>query len=65
LKSFTVPTLIIHGTADQTVPIDASARPAAKGIAGSTLIEYDGAPHGLLASHKSRVIGDVMKFLSR
>lgn len=65
LKSFTVPTLIIHGTADQIVPIDTSARPAAKGIAGSTLIEYDGAPHGLLASHKSRVIGDVMQFLSR
>ena len=47
-----VPTLIIHGT-KQTVPIDASARPAAKGIAQSTLIEYDGAPHGLLASHNS------------
>jgi pimeloyl-ACP methyl ester carboxylesterase len=65
LKSFTVPTLIIHGTADQTVPIDTSGRAAAKGIAGSTLIEYDGAPHGVLASHKSRVIGDVMQFLSR
>ena len=65
LKSFTVPTLIIHGTADQTVPIDPSARAAHKGIPGSTLIEYDGAPHGLLASHKTRVIEDVMKFLSR
>jgi len=65
LRSFTVPTLVIHGTADATVPIAASARAAAKGIAGSTLIEYDGAPHGLLASHKARVIGDVMAFLSR
>ena len=65
LKSFTMPTLIIHGTADQTVPIDASGRAAAKGISGSTLIEYDGAPHGLLASHKPRLIGDVMQFLSR
>jgi len=63
LRSFTVPTLIIHGVADQTVPIDTSARAAAKGISGSTLIEYDGAPHGLLASHKARLIGDVMKFL--
>ena len=65
LRSFTVPTLIIHGTADQTVPIEPSARAAAKGISGSTLIEYDGAPHGLLASHKERVIDDVLKFLSR
>lgn len=63
LLSFTVPTLIIHGTADKTVPIDTSARQAAKGIRGSSLIEYDGAPHGLLASHKTRLIGDVMKFL--
>src|SRR5699024_5603390 len=29
LKAFRVPTLIIHGTADQTVPIDVSARQAA------------------------------------
>jgi len=46
LPAFKVPTLIIHGTEDKTVPIDASSRAAAKGIAGSTLIEYDGAPHG-------------------
>jgi non-heme chloroperoxidase len=65
LASFTVPTLIIHGTSDQTVPIDPSARAAAAGISGSTLLEYDGAPHGLLASHKSQLIADVMNFLSQ
>jgi non-heme chloroperoxidase len=65
LQSFTVPTLIIHGTADETVPIDASARAAAKGIAGSTLIEYEGGPHGLLASHKDRLTADVLAFLAR
>jgi non-heme chloroperoxidase len=63
LSSFTVPTLVIHGTGDAIVPIDASARPAAKGIAKSTLVEYDGAPHGLYASHKDRLIADVMAFL--
>jgi pimeloyl-ACP methyl ester carboxylesterase len=26
LRAFTVPTLVIHGTADATVPIDATAR---------------------------------------
>ncbi|MBA2635566.1 MAG: alpha/beta hydrolase, partial [Sphingomonas sp.] len=41
LKSFTVPTLIIHGTSDKTVPIDATAREAAKAIPGAQLIEYD------------------------
>lgn len=63
LAAFKVPTLIIHGTADKTVPIDTSGRKAAAGIANSTLIEYDGAPHGLLASHKDRLIADVLGFL--
>ena len=26
-------------------------------------IEYDGAPHGLLASHKTRLIEDVLRFV--
>jgi pimeloyl-ACP methyl ester carboxylesterase len=56
-------TLIIHGTGDKTVPIDAAGRAAAKGIANSTLIEFEGAPHCLFASHKERFIGDVLSFL--
>jgi pimeloyl-ACP methyl ester carboxylesterase len=64
LSAFTVPTLIIHGTADKTVPIDASGRAAAKGIAGSRLIEYDGAPHGLLATDKERLNQDLLSFLA-
>lgn len=64
LASFRVPTLIIHGTADKTVPIDATARKAAAGIAGSELVEYDGAPHGLLASHKERIADDVIAFIT-
>jgi non-heme chloroperoxidase len=61
--AFTVPTLILHGTGDQTVPIDTSARTAAKLISGAQLIEYDGAPHGLLATHKSEVMRDLLDFL--
>jgi non-heme chloroperoxidase len=63
LSSFKVPTLIIHGTADKTVPIDAAGRAAAKGIAGSTLIEYDGAPHGLFATEKDRLTQDMLEFI--
>jgi pimeloyl-ACP methyl ester carboxylesterase len=62
LQSFKVPTLIIHGTEDKTVPIDASGRRAVKGIAHAQFIEYDGAPHGLFASHKDRLIADVLTF---
>ncbi len=63
LASFNVPTLIIHGTADKTVPIDATGRASARAIPHATLIEYDGAPHGVLATHKERLTGDLLAFL--
>ncbi|MDZ4814086.1 MAG: alpha/beta hydrolase [Pseudomonadota bacterium] len=63
LAAFKVPTLIIHGTEDKTVPIDASARVAVQGIAQCELIEYDGAPHGLFATHKERLTKDLLDFI--
>lgn len=65
LAAFTVPTLVIHGTQDQTVPIDATGRVVAKAIPNVTYIEYDGAPHGLFATHKERLINDLLAFLRR
>jgi len=62
LKSFNLPTLIVHGTNDKTVPIDATARPAARAIRESKLIEYDEAPHGIFASHRVQLIGDLLDF---
>lgn len=63
LASFTMPTLIIHGTADKTVPIELTARAAAKAIPHAQLIEYEGAPHGVLATHKDEVTRDLIAFL--
>lgn len=63
LASFTVPTLIIHGTADKTVPIDPAGRAAAAGIPGAQLIEYDGEPHGLFATVPDRLNQDLITFL--
>lgn len=63
LASFKVPTLIIHGTDDKTVPIDTSAREAVKGIRNAQLIEYPGGPHGLFATHKEQVTNDLLTFL--
>jgi pimeloyl-ACP methyl ester carboxylesterase len=45
------------------VPIDLTARAAAKAIPGARLVEYEGAAHGLFASHKERLIGDLIEFL--
>jgi pimeloyl-ACP methyl ester carboxylesterase len=63
LAHFKVPTLIIHGSEDHTVPIEASARLAAKGIAEATVLEYAGAPHGLFVSDKLRLIEDLLNFI--
>jgi pimeloyl-ACP methyl ester carboxylesterase len=65
LEAFGVPTLIIHGTADKTVPIGAAGRAAHAGIAQSTLLEYDGASHGLFATHKQRLSEDLLSFIRR
>jgi len=65
LEAFRVPTLIIHGTADKTVPIAAAGRAAHAGIAKSNLLEYDGAPHGLFATEKHRLSEDLISFIRR
>ena len=63
LASFTVPTLVIHGTDDKTVPIDATGRVVAAQVPGAQLIEYDGSAHGLFATDKQRLIDDLLSFL--
>jgi len=65
LKSFTIPTLIIHGTADKTVPIEPSSRVVAAAIPGSQLIEYEGEPHGLFATAPDRLNSDLLMFLGQ
>ncbi len=64
LKSFTMPTLIIHGTGDKTVPIDPTGRAAARGIPNAKLIEYDGEPHGLFATAPTRLNADLIQFIA-
>ncbi|MGN6358630.1 MAG: alpha/beta fold hydrolase [Novosphingobium sp.] len=64
LASFTVPTLVIHGTADKTVPIDATAREVAKAVPQAQLIEYEGEAHGVFATQTDRLIGDLLAFLN-
>lgn len=63
LKSFTQPTLVIHGTGDRTVPVALTARAAAEAIPGARLVEYADGAHGLFASHGQRLIGDLLDFL--
>lgn len=61
-ESIDIPTLIIHGDADKTVPIDASANRAAEMIKGSKYIIYEGAPHGLFYTHRKQLNQDLIDF---
>ncbi len=65
LKRFDVPTLILHGDADQMVPIAASALATAKLIPTATLKIYPGASHGLCSTHKDQVNADLLAFLKQ
>lgn len=57
-----LPTLIIHGKEDRTVPIGTSAEQASKLIKDSTLIVYDNAPHGLNVTHADELNRDLIRF---
>lgn len=65
LASFNVPTLVIHGTKDETVPIDATGRQVAEKVPGATLIEYDGEPHAVFATQTERLGDDLLDFLGQ
>ena len=64
LASFTMPTLLIHGTDDKTVPIDATAREVAKAMPHATLLEYGGEAHGVFATQRERLTQDLLDFLA-
>jgi non-heme chloroperoxidase len=63
LAKFDVPTLVMHGEDDQIVPVKDSARKAARLIKGVKEIYYEGAPHGLTATHQEQVNSDLLAFL--
>lgn len=62
-SAINVPTLIIHGDSDKTVPIDTSARQAVRLIPDAKLIEYEGAPHGLFYTEKEKLNKDLLEFI--
>ena len=58
-----VPTLIIHGDKDKTVPIKATSEQAVENIKGAILKVYEGAPHGLWFTEKDKLNQDLIDFI--
>ena len=62
VESINVPTLIIHGSSDETVPINASSDRTARMIPDAVYKVYDGAPHGLFYTHRQQLNQDLIEF---
>ncbi|MDJ0459513.1 alpha/beta hydrolase [Arthrobacter sp. NQ7] len=60
-----VPALIVHGTADNILPIDSTGRLFAKALPRAEYVEIEGAPHGLLWTHAAEVNEALLGFLSK
>lgn len=63
LKKIDVPTLILHGDADQIVPIGSSALLSSKLVKNATLKVYPGAPHGMTTTLADQINADLLAFL--
>jgi non-heme chloroperoxidase len=62
LKTFDVPTLVLHGDDDQIVPIGASAMMSSKIVKNATLKVYPGGAHGMCSTQKDDVNADLLAF---
>ena len=60
-----VPALIVHGTADNILPIDATARRFKELLPDATYVEIEGAPHGMLWTHAEEVNEALLAFLDK
>jgi non-heme chloroperoxidase len=63
LKRIGVPTLVLHGDADQIVPFSDSGLLSAKIIKNATLKVIPGAPHGMCTTHADQINADLLAFL--
>jgi non-heme chloroperoxidase len=63
LKKIDVPTLVLHGDADQIVPFPISGALTAKIVKNAKLIVYPGFPHGMCTTHADTINKDLLAFI--
>lgn len=63
LKNVTVKTLIVHGDADQIVPIETAGKQAAEAISNNVFKIIKDAPHGLNVTHADELNKILVDFL--
>ncbi|MGR0319690.1 alpha/beta fold hydrolase [Agromyces sp. ZXT2-3] len=65
IEKVDVPALIVHGTADRILPIDATAREFTKRLPSAEYVEIEGAPHGMLWTHADEVTRVLVDFVQK
>jgi non-heme chloroperoxidase len=63
LKKISVPVLVMHGEADQIVPIHTSGPRAVELVQNGTLKTYPGFPHGMPTTHADTINADLLAFI--
>ncbi len=64
IATIRVPTLIIHGSKDQTVPAPVSADRVAAMLPQARYKVYEGAPHGLMITNNEELTDDLRAFIN-
>ncbi|GAA4424720.1 bromoperoxidase [Pontibacter saemangeumensis] len=65
LRNVRVPTLIVHGDADQIVPIETSSEQSSKVIRDNKYVVIKDGPHGLFITHKEELNSLLIDFLKK
>ena len=63
LRKIDVPTLVVHGSADRVLPIDASSARTHEIVKDSQYVVIDDAPHGCLWTHADEVNRALLEFI--
>ena len=65
LKKISIPTLVIHGDADQILPVAVTGKRTAELVQGSRLVVVEGGPHGLNWTHADKVNSALVEFVGQ
>ncbi|MEY7980198.1 alpha/beta fold hydrolase [Streptomyces pilosus] len=65
VEKIDVPALILHGTADRILPIEATGEPFHRALPQAEYVAVEGAPHGLLWTHGQEVTDALLAFLAK
>ena len=63
LRKIDVPTLVVHGTADRILPVDATGARTHEMVKDSQFVVIDDAPHGCLWTHADEVNRALLEFI--